>query len=168
MNRLESLVVLGPFMVAGVVVAFITGSADGVVTNDSTHDDSYAVFVPGHPPDVVWLVACVTASLAIAVLLLATASRLSRKREGDSRHTVVADVTISNATTSSLHLIVEPWAEEQDVPAGGSTRVSLTGPNRADIEIQVTPSRIALFGWTGSILDDGILPPGPPVPPTRC
>jgi hypothetical protein len=39
MNRLESVVVHGPFMIAGVVVAFVTGSADGVITYDSTGRD---------------------------------------------------------------------------------------------------------------------------------
>jgi hypothetical protein len=39
MNRLESLVVPGLFTVAGVVVAFVTGSADGVITYDSTGRD---------------------------------------------------------------------------------------------------------------------------------
>jgi hypothetical protein len=81
MNRLESLVVLGLFMVAGVVVAFVTGSADGVILNDSTYDSSYAVVVTGHPPDVAWFVLCVTSSLAVAVLLLLTARRLSRSRD---------------------------------------------------------------------------------------
>jgi len=81
MNRLESLVVLGLFMVAGIVVAFMTGSADGVILNDSTYDGSFAVVVPGHPPDVAWFALCVTASLAVAVLLLLTASRLSRPRD---------------------------------------------------------------------------------------
>jgi len=166
MNRLESLVVLGLFMIAGVVVAFVTGSAGGVITNDSTYDGSYAVVVPGHPPDVAWFVLCVTASLAIAVLLLLTASRLSRKREGDGSYEVVTEITISNGTTMPLHLIMEPWAREQDVAEGGSTKVGLTGPNRADIEIQVTPAGMTLYGWTGSVLDDGINPPGPPVPPT--
>jgi hypothetical protein len=78
MNRLETVLALGLFMVAGVVVAFATGSADGVITKASTYDGSYEVFVPGHPPDVVWFAVCVTASLAITVLRLAAASRLRR------------------------------------------------------------------------------------------
>jgi hypothetical protein len=68
---------------------------------------------------------------------------------------VVTEITISNRSTSPLHLIVEPWAREQDVPVGGSTKLTLTGPNKADVEIEVTSARIALYGWTGSVLDDG-------------
>ena len=117
MNRLESVAVLALFMVAGVVVAFVTGSADGVILNDSTYDSSYAVVVPGHPPDVVWFVLCVTASLAIAVLLLIAASRLGMHPRS-LRYEVVTEITISNRAASPLHLIVEPWAREQDVPVG--------------------------------------------------
>lgn len=75
MNRLETAMLLGLFMVAGVVVAFVTGSADGVITNASTYDGSYEVVVPPHGPDVVWFTICVAASLAIAVVLLLAASR---------------------------------------------------------------------------------------------
>jgi hypothetical protein len=87
-------------------------------------------------------------------------------REREPSQTVTAEITITNATDSSLHLYLEPWANEHDVPAGGRMNMALAGPDKADLEIEVGPAGLVVYGWVGSMLDDHINPPGPPAPPT--
>jgi hypothetical protein len=87
------------------------------------------------------------------------------ERERQPARTVTADITIANVSDSPLHLILEPWANEHDVPAGGRIKLTLAGPEKADIEIEVGAAGMTVWGWVGSTLDDHINPPGPPMPP---
>lgn len=87
-------------------------------------------------------------------------------RERQRAETVTAEISIANVSDSSVQLILEPWARVYDVPSGGRTKITLVGPDKADIEIEVGPAEMTLWGWVGSTLDDHINPLGGRVPPT--
>jgi len=58
---------------------------------------------------------------------------------------------------------VEPWAREYDIAPGTSREFHFAGPDPADIEIEVAPAEVTIYGWVGSFLDDTGLPvPGTP------
>jgi hypothetical protein len=85
-------------------------------------------------------------------------------RQRQRAETVTAEISIANVSDSSVQLILEPWARVYDVPSEGRMKVTLVGPDKADIEIEVGPAEMTLWGWVGSTLDDHINPPGGPVP----
>ena len=60
---------------------------------------------------------------------------------------------VTNAGLSALHVRVEPWAEEYDLSAGTTREFIFTGPDPADLEIEVKATEITIYGWTGSVLD---------------
>jgi hypothetical protein len=82
----------------------------------------------------------------------------------DRTHNVSAEITIENSTDAPLHLMLEPWANEHDLLPGGSMRVTLAGPDPAEIGIEVRPDGIMFWGWVRSTLDDHVNAPGAPMP----
>jgi hypothetical protein len=59
---------------------------------------------------------------------------------------------------------IEPWANEVELAAGASHQLVLAGSDQADIEVEVEPSVVTIYGWVGSDLDrSGIR--SPPTPP---
>jgi hypothetical protein len=64
-----------------------------------------------------------------------------------------------------MKVIVEPWANEYDVPAGASSHFDFDGPEPGYIAVETRSDALVLYGWSGSTLDDGIHPIGLPVPP---
>jgi hypothetical protein len=70
----------------------------------------------------------------------------------------VARLRVANHGPSPTTLRMEPW--------GASHALVLTGPEPADIEIEVSPSEIVVYGWAGSVLD-GIGLPVPESPRPR-
>jgi hypothetical protein len=73
-------------------------------------------------------------------------------------------VDVINSNDGPLRLIVEPWAREYDLHPGSTTRLAFDGPEPAFIELASHSDRLAIYGWTGSTLDDGVNAVGPPVP----
>ena len=61
---------------------------------------------------------------------------------------------VVNPGDSAMHVRVEPWGREYDVDAGAKREFALTGPDPIDIEVEVLPAEVVIYGWTGSILDD--------------
>ncbi len=78
----------------------------------------------------------------------------------------VARLRVANHGPSPTTLRMEPWGREMDLPVGASHALVLTGPEPADIEIEVSPSEIVVYGWAGSVLD-GIGLPVPESPRPR-
>jgi hypothetical protein len=75
-------------------------------------------------------------------------------------------VDVINGNDAPMRLIIEPWAREYDVRPGSTSRFVFVGPAPAHLELESRSDRLAIYGWTGSTLDDGINPVGPPVPAT--
>jgi hypothetical protein len=71
---------------------------------------------------------------------------------------------MTNPSHSRVLVRIEPWAREFDLSPGTSREFVFTGPDPADIEVEVMPTEITIYGWTGSVLD-GIGLPAPPTPP---
>lgn len=71
-------------------------------------------------------------------------------------------IRVTNPAVSAVHVRIEPWAREYDLSPGTTREFNFAGPDPADIEIEVRPTEITIYGWTGSVLD-GI---GLPVPKT--
>jgi hypothetical protein len=71
---------------------------------------------------------------------------------------------LTNRGSSPILVRIEPWAREVDLPVAGTHEFVLTGPDPADIEVEVAPAEVTVYGWTGSVLD-GIGLPVPPTPP---
>ena len=67
---------------------------------------------------------------------------------------------VTNPSNAKVLVRFEPWVREYDISAGAAREFALTGPDPADIEVEVRPTEITIHGWTGSVLD-GI---GLPVP----
>jgi hypothetical protein len=70
---------------------------------------------------------------------------------------------LSNSTHSPLHAVIEPWAREYDLPAGGFREFVFSGPDPADLEVRVESTAITIYGWVGSVLD-GMGLPVPEIP----
>ena len=64
---------------------------------------------------------------------------------------VVVNVLVHNVTDKPLLLRIEPWAEEFLLPVGAKYRVEFTGQQKAEPEMEITPSEIVLYGWAGSV-----------------
>jgi hypothetical protein len=60
-----------------------------------------------------------------------------------------------NKQDVSIKLTVEPWCHVQLVPPGSTAEVLFEGPPSGQIEIQIKPGEIVVFGWVGSILSIG-------------
>jgi hypothetical protein len=69
---------------------------------------------------------------------------------------------VVNPADSAMHVRIEPWGREYDLDARANREFALTGPDPIDIEVEVLPAEVVIYGWTESILDDI----GLPVPPT--
>ena len=74
------------------------------------------------------------------------------------------NLRVTNAGNSAVHVRIEPWAREYDLSAGTSREFAFAASDPADIEVEVLPTEIAIYGWTGSVLD-GIGLPVPATPP---
>jgi hypothetical protein len=70
---------------------------------------------------------------------------------------------VTNPGHADVLVRIERWAREYDLPAGATREFVFTGPDPADIEVELMPTEVTIYGWIGSVLD-GI---GLPVPPTR-
>jgi hypothetical protein len=70
---------------------------------------------------------------------------------------------VTNPGNAEVLVRIEPWSREYDLSAGATREFVFTGPDPADIEVEVMPTEITIYGWTGSVLD-GIGLPVPPVP----
>lgn len=75
-------------------------------------------------------------------------------------------VDVVNSNDAPLRLIVEPWADEYTLPSRSTKHLAFDGPEPAHLEIESRSDALVIYGWTGSTLDDGIHPIGPPVPRT--
>ena len=73
---------------------------------------------------------------------------------------------VTNPGQAEVHLRIEPWAREYDLSARATREFIFTGPDPADIEVEVMSREITIYGWTGAVLD-GIGLPVPPVPQIR-
>lgn len=74
------------------------------------------------------------------------------------------EVLVTNRGRSALLVRVEPWGREYPLPAGGSHGLVFTGPDSAEIEVEIAPTEVTVHGWVGSVLDGEGLPV-PEVPP---
>jgi hypothetical protein len=74
-------------------------------------------------------------------------------------------VEVINSNEASMKVIVEPWANEYDVPSGTTAQFDFDGPEPAYVAVELRSDAFVLYGWSGATLDDGIHPIGPPVPP---
>jgi hypothetical protein len=59
---------------------------------------------------------------------------------------------ITNTSGADLRVIVEPWADEAVVAAGKTLKIAFQGPP-ADLEIEVEPGILTVYGWPGSVLE---------------
>jgi hypothetical protein len=66
------------------------------------------------------------------------------------RRNRVIDVTVMNRHESQVTLVIEPWADELDVPAQGTAKLRFEGPDPVAIEIQTETDRLTVYGWAGS------------------
>ena len=62
----------------------------------------------------------------------------------------VIDVTVMNRHESPMTLVIEPWADELDVPGQGIAQLRFEGPDPVAIEIQTEADRLTVYGWAGS------------------
>jgi len=72
--------------------------------------------------------------------------------------TTDARFRLSNRTRSPVHAVVEPWAEEYDLPAGGIREFVFSGPDPADLDVRLESTGITIYGWVGSALNEMGLP----------
>ncbi len=70
---------------------------------------------------------------------------------------------VTNPSDARVLIRLEPWAREIDLLPDVTREFVFTGPDPADIEIELMPAEVTIYGWTGSILD-GIGDAVPPVP----
>ena len=52
----------------------------------------------------------------------------------------------------ALHLWFEPWAEGLAFPAGSLVELRAISPVEGELEVDATPERTAIYGWSGSTL----------------
>ena len=50
--------------------------------------------------------------------------------------TTISSLKFTNSSDKSIKLILEPWADEYDVPAGMTVDISASSPNEASIEVE--------------------------------
>jgi hypothetical protein len=61
-------------------------------------------------------------------------------------------VAIRNAQPTEVRLVLEPWAEEQLVPAGTVMTILFDGPSGGRLEVEFKPGEIIVYGWEGSVI----------------
>ena len=69
---------------------------------------------------------------------------------------------VTNPTGATVHLRIDPWGRDYELPPGETQEVALEGPTPADIEVAAAPGKVTVYGWVGSQLAGE----GPPVPRT--
>ena len=70
-----------------------------------------------------------------------------------SAQSVSLGIEVMNKEEVPLRLIVEPWGEEFLVPAAGIASLKFEGPAKANVDIELGPNTLILYGWAGSFLD---------------
>ena len=70
-------------------------------------------------------------------------------------------IRVGNPTDARILVRIEPWGREYDLSPGAGRAFTFDGPGPADVEVEVRPNELTIWGWTGSVLDEI----GPPVPP---
>jgi hypothetical protein len=66
------------------------------------------------------------------------------------RRNRVVDVTVMNGNESPMTLVIEPWADELDVPGQASAKIRFEGPEPVLMEIRSESDRLTVYGWFGS------------------
>ncbi|MGK3969880.1 hypothetical protein WMF01_55965 [Sorangium sp. So ce1667] len=70
----------------------------------------------------------------------------------DDRSNVYGVNSVANSNDSGLLLTLEPWAEEIVLSPGQSVQVAFSGPQSGQMEVEVKPGALILYGWEGSVL----------------
>lgn len=55
-----------------------------------------------------------------------------------------------NGNESPMTLVIEPWADELEVPGQGTAKIRFNGPDPVLIEIHSETDRLTVYGWLGS------------------
>src|SRR5258708_35728310 len=76
-------------------------------------------------------------------------------------------LNVVNRNDSPLRLLLEPWGREYELEAGAGQRFEFDGPDAGLIEVRTSPEAMAVYGWLGLSVNDGIEPEGPRVPHTQ-
>jgi hypothetical protein len=59
---------------------------------------------------------------------------------------------VRNTGTNPLHVLIEPWAEEVDIPPGATYRFVGRAEHNGDWEVELQASSVTLYGWASSML----------------
>ncbi len=70
-----------------------------------------------------------------------------------------ARLSIQNSEADRLVVVVEPWAEEYDIPGGATIQLRFHGPSVGFPELEYADRKLTIYGWPGSsfsVFRDGV------------
>lgn len=61
-------------------------------------------------------------------------------------------LAVTNSDSSTVRLVLEPWAEERILRPDSTIVIEYSGPRGGRLEIERTPGEIIVYGWEGAVM----------------